>query len=50
MTPLKPEDFSLSPAELESLVVGAQTFLAPVPDPEDDERLVEGPLTPEASI
>lgn len=39
MKTLTPEDFSLSPAELESLVIGAQTFLAPAPDPEDDERL-----------
>lgn len=49
MKALKPEDFSLSPAELESLVTGAQTFLAPAPDPADDERLVE-PLTPADDI
>ena len=37
--PIKPEDFDLTPDEMKQLVVGAQTFLAPAPDPDDDDKL-----------
>lgn len=38
--PLTPEDFGLDNKQLTELVTGAQTFLAPVPDDRDDERLI----------
>lgn len=36
-TPLKPEDFGMSPDELKDLVAGAQRHLAPVAEEEDEE-------------
>ncbi len=35
--PLKLEDFNLSSEELKTLVAGAQSFLSPMEDPQDDE-------------
>lgn len=36
---LKPEDFKLTPEEIKDLVTGAQKFLAPEPDPADEQTL-----------
>jgi len=38
-TPLKVEDFDLSPDDLKIIVAGAQTFLSPAEDPEDEDTL-----------
>jgi hypothetical protein len=35
--PLTVEDFNLKPEEMKELVEGAQKFVPPVPEPEDDE-------------
>lgn len=40
------EDLKLSPEEMESLVKGAQKFLAAEPDPRDDETQPNLTLTP----
>ncbi len=37
---LTPEDFGLDGEQITELVTGAQSFLPPDPDPQDDERLV----------
>lgn len=36
--PLTPEDFGLVSSDLIEIVTGAQTFLPPVPDPDDEEK------------
>lgn len=36
---IDPDKIDLTPDEIKELVIGAQTFLAPVPDERDDETL-----------
>ncbi len=47
---LTPEDFGLDKAQLTELVTGAQTYLPPAPDPDDDERLPRVDVAPETGI
>jgi len=42
MPDIKFEDLGLTPDEIKELVIGAQTFLAPVPDESDSETLTRG--------
>lgn len=44
---ITPDQINLTPEEIRELVVGAQTFLAPVPDERDSETLT--PERPEES-
>ena len=39
-TPLKVEDFGLSPQEMKELVTGAQRHLAPATEEQDEETFV----------
>jgi hypothetical protein len=37
--PIEIKDLNLTPEEIQELVIGAQTFLAPAPDPADEDKL-----------
>ena len=45
--PIEIKDVNLSPDEIRELVIGAQTFLAPMSDPDDEDRLTP-PENPES--
>lgn len=40
--PITFEDLNLSPADAKLIADGAAVFLPPLPDPEDDEKFLDG--------